>query len=158
MASDESLATFVCDQASQWSPVSSRKMFGEYALYCRGKVVGFICRNQLYVKPTSAGRALIDDIVEGAPYPGAKPYLMIAERLDDREWLSGLIEATAGELPEPAPKKAAAPRKPTRAAKPDPEKKATKAAKATEATEGARAETPDKPGKAGKAGKAKQAS
>ncbi|HZH08225.1 MAG TPA: TfoX/Sxy family protein [Lautropia sp.] len=111
MASDESFATFVCDQASQWSPVSCRKMFGEYAVYCRGKPVALICRNQLYVKPTPGGRALVDYPVEGAPYPGAKPHLLIADRLDDREWLSRLLEATAGELPEPAPRKPRKPRK-----------------------------------------------
>jgi hypothetical protein len=43
--------------------------------------------------------------VEGFPYPGAKPYFLIEERLDDRDWLSRLVEATAREVPEPKLKK-----------------------------------------------------
>ena len=110
MASDASMATFVCDQASESSRVTSRRMFGEYAVYCRGKVVAFICRNQLYVKPTPGARALVDHPVEGAPYPGGKPYLLITERLDEREWPSRLLETAASELPEPAPKRPKGPK------------------------------------------------
>lgn len=105
MASDQSFVTFVCDQLAQVPEITHRKMFGEFAIYRSGKVVAFICGNQLYVKPTPGGRAVVGIPVEGFPYPGAKPYFLIAERLDDREWLSRLIEATAGDLPEPEPKK-----------------------------------------------------
>ena len=101
MASDESFVTFICDQLAQVQQITYRKMFGEYAVYCGGKVVALVCDNQLYVKPTPRGREVLGDPVEGFPYPGAKPYFLIAERLDDREWLSRLVEVTANELPEP---------------------------------------------------------
>ena len=86
-------------------PFSIRKMFGEYALYCEGKVVALICENKLFVKPTDAGRDFIGEVVEAPPYPGAKPSFLVEEQLDDGEWLSRLIRITTRELPQPKPKK-----------------------------------------------------
>lgn len=113
MASDLEFVEYACDQLGGAGHISYRKMFGEAAVYCQGKVVALICDNRLFVKPTHAGRALIGKPVEGPPYPGAKPHFLIEERLDDRDWLADLIRATYAELPEPKPKKpkAAKPRR-----------------------------------------------
>jgi TfoX/Sxy family transcriptional regulator of competence genes len=80
-------------------------MFGEYALYANGKVVALICDNQLFVKPTEAGRSFIEDLVEAPPYPGAKPAFLIEDRLEDRAWLTELIVRTEQALPKPMPKR-----------------------------------------------------
>ncbi len=61
-------------------------------------------------------RALLGRVVEAPPYPGAKPYLLLSDELDDRALLAALLERTAAELPEPKPKK---PRK-RRSAPPNP--------------------------------------
>jgi len=74
-------------------------MFGEYAIYCDGKVVALVCDNQLFVKPTVGGKAYIDNIVESPPYPGAKMYFLIEDAFEDREWIGGLIKITAKEVP-----------------------------------------------------------
>jgi DNA transformation protein and related proteins len=103
MASDLSFVEYVCDQIN--GAVSFKKMFGEYAIYYDSKVVALVCDNQLFVKPTTAGRSLFDSIVEAPPYSGAKPYFLIGDRLDDRVWITNLIQATAHELPKPKPKK-----------------------------------------------------
>ena len=105
MASDQSFVEFIVDQMGNDGHVSQRKMFGEYALYCDGKVVALICDNQLFVKPTEGGRAYIGNIVEAAPYPGAKLYFLIEAAFEDREWLSSLIKITAQELPIPKQKR-----------------------------------------------------
>ncbi|MBA4418898.1 MAG: competence protein TfoX [Syntrophus sp. (in: bacteria)] len=104
MASDKSFIEFVADQMRQAGVISYRKMFGEYAVYCDGKVVALVCDNQLFVKPTQGGRAYIGDPAEGAPYPGAKLYFLIEDAFEDREWISSLIRITADELPIPQPK------------------------------------------------------
>ena len=39
-------------------------MFGEYAIYCDGKVTALVCDNQLFVKPMEAGRSFIGEVVE----------------------------------------------------------------------------------------------
>jgi DNA transformation protein and related proteins len=103
MASDLSFVEYICDQIND--TVTFKKMFGEYALYCDGKVVALVCDNQLFVKPTEAGRSLIHPVVEAPPYSGAKNYFLIGDRLDDRAWITDLIQTTARELPLPKPKK-----------------------------------------------------
>ena len=105
MASDLEFVTFVVDQLDDSCDVTYRKMFGEYALYLDGKVVALICDNQLFVKPTGAGRAFIGEVNEASAYPGAKPSFLIGDRLEDGEWLARLLRLTAEELPRPKPKK-----------------------------------------------------
>lgn len=105
MASDPGFVEFVREQLRGVDGVSHRKMFGEYALYLGNKVVALVCDNQLFLKPTAAGRALLETPLEAPPYPGAKPYLVIDEFLDDPDFLASLFRATEGEVPEPKPKK-----------------------------------------------------
>ena len=104
MASDQAYVDFIMDQLSAVKGVSSRKMFGEYAIFVDAKVVALICDNSLYVKPTKAGRQFIGIPVEAPPYPGAKPSFLIQEAIEDREWLHELVTLTCRELPEPKPK------------------------------------------------------
>ena len=96
---------YVVDQLDEGCAVTFKQMFGEYGLYSNGKLFGLICDNRLFVKPTEDGRAFIEDVVEAPPYPGAKPSLLIEDRLDDAEWLSELVRITTRELPAPKPKK-----------------------------------------------------
>lgn len=104
MASSPDFVQFVVDQLRDAGAITFRKMFGEYAVYCDGKVVALICDDQLFVKPTAAGLALTGDPVLEPPYPGAKPYLLIGDRVDDREWLGALVRRTAEALPPPKTK------------------------------------------------------
>ena len=105
MASDKSFADFIVDQIENVGQITYRKMFGEYVLYCDGKVVALICDNRLFVKPTDAGRDFIIDVVEAPPYEGAKLSFLIDDRVEDREWISKLIRITYLELPEQKIKK-----------------------------------------------------
>lgn len=104
MASDQSFVDFVLDQIDPDCQVSAKRMFGEFGLYSGGKLFGSVCDNRLLIKPTEGGRAWIGDVVEGAPFPGAKPQFHIQE-LEDRDWLSELVRISVRELPEPKPKK-----------------------------------------------------
>ncbi|MBN1984133.1 MAG: TfoX/Sxy family protein [Chitinivibrionales bacterium] len=105
MATNVEFMQFIIDQMQSAGTVSCRKMFGDYAVYCDGKVVALVCDNQLYVKPTEKGRAYIGSVEEAPPYPGAKPYFLIGDAVEDRQWLSTLITITAAELPMPKPKR-----------------------------------------------------
>lgn len=98
MASDASFAEYVVDQLGDAGRITSRKMFGEYAIYCNDLVVALVCDNQLFVKPTEAGQAYAGAIASAPPYPGAKLYLLIENQLEDRAWISGLIRVTARAL------------------------------------------------------------
>jgi len=105
MASNKSFADFIVDQIENAGQITYKKMFGEYAVYCDGKVVALICDNRLFVKPTVGGRAFIGDVDEVPPYTGAKLSFLIDDRVEDREWISNLIRITHKELPEPKAKK-----------------------------------------------------
>lgn len=110
MASDASFIDYVCDQIGRAGHITFKKMFGEYALYCDTKVVAFVCDNQLFVKPTDAGRAFIGQVNEAPAYPGSKMYFLITDQLEDQQWVTTLIRITADALPLPAPKKPKAPK------------------------------------------------
>jgi TfoX/Sxy family transcriptional regulator of competence genes len=104
MASDKSFVEFVVDQMGTAGSISYKKLFGEYAIYCDTKLVALVCDNKLFIKPTQGGRAYINNVVEAAPYPGAKLYFFIEDAFEDQEWIGGLIKITAQELPLPQPK------------------------------------------------------
>ena len=105
MATDLEFMEFLADQMAGAGEISYRKMFGEYAVYCGGKVVALVCDNQLFVKPTPGGRAYIGAPVEAPAYPGARNSFLIEDAFEDREWISALIRITARELPAPKPKR-----------------------------------------------------
>jgi TfoX/Sxy family transcriptional regulator of competence genes len=104
MATDAGYAKYVCDQLHAAGGISARKMFGEYGLYRHGKIVALIADNQLFVKPTPAGEAVLGTPTYGPPYPGAKPFFNVSDLLDDPEWLVRLIVATDAALPAPKKK------------------------------------------------------
>jgi TfoX/Sxy family transcriptional regulator of competence genes len=106
MATHERTVDFLLEQMAGAGSLSARRMFGEYAVYLDGKVVALVCDDQLYLKPTPAGRALLGPgWPEAPPYGGAKPSFVIpGERWDDRAWLAALVRATADALPTPTPK------------------------------------------------------
>lgn len=107
MPTKQSTIEYLKDQLSSISDISFRKMFGEYAMYCNGKVVALVCDEQLFVKITDQGKKFVDNYYEeGFAYPGAKTSMLIdGERMENREWLCELIEITANSLPLPKPKK-----------------------------------------------------
>ena len=55
MASDLSFVEYAAGQMHAAGAITFRKMFGEFALYCDGKVVALVCDNQLFVKSTAGG-------------------------------------------------------------------------------------------------------
>jgi TfoX/Sxy family transcriptional regulator of competence genes len=106
MSSSQSIVDFIVGQLLGAGDVSFKKMFGEYEIYCGGKMVASVCDDKLFVKPTIRGRAYIGEVVEASPYPGAKPcFLISGGKWEDREWLGQLIKITTEELPIPVKKK-----------------------------------------------------
>ena len=108
MASQQGTVDFLLDQLAGAGGVSAKKMFGEYGLYCDGKMFAIVADDMLFIKPTEAGRAWITAqgaLQEAPPYPQAKPYFLIDGGLwDERDWLSQLARRTTDALPLPKPK------------------------------------------------------
>lgn len=105
MASDATFVDYVLDQIRGAGEVRAKKMFGEYGLYCNDTFFGMICDNRVFIKPTESGKAFMNEVIEGIPYPGAKPSLLIEEQLEDPEWLAEMIQITVKALPAPKKKK-----------------------------------------------------
>jgi TfoX/Sxy family transcriptional regulator of competence genes len=96
---------YVTDQVDDSCNLTHRMMFGGCTFYLDGKVVALICDDQLFVKPTRAGREFIGNVVEAPAYPGAKNSFLIEDQIDDGEWLTNLLTVTAAELPVPRARK-----------------------------------------------------
>jgi len=104
MSTDARVIEGLLEQAAMGPRLTSRRMFGEYALYVDTKVVAFVCDNQVFLKPNEGCRSLLLKLDEAPPYPGAKMYWRLGEEIDDRDRLRRLLHVTAESLPLPKPK------------------------------------------------------
>ncbi len=100
MACDADFVQYIADQCSGAGEIVTKKMFGDYGIYCNGKIFGLICDNRFYLKPTEAGRALLRKEELRPPYDGAKDYFYIDD-VDDHDYLSSLVRTTCKALPGP---------------------------------------------------------
>jgi len=105
MSTEQSFIDYVVDQANLGDRLTCRKMFGEYGFHLDGKFVALACDNSFFIKPTQAITDNGLDLPSRPPYPGAKPYPVADELLDDPECLGRVLVDTANLLPEPKPKK-----------------------------------------------------
>ena len=104
MASSKEYLDFILEQLSECSGISYRAMMGEYIIYCRGKVIGGIYDDRFLIKPTKSAVAMMPDAASELPYEGAKE-MLLADNIEDKEFMQKLIEAVYEELPEPKKKK-----------------------------------------------------
>ncbi len=105
MSTEPSFVEHVVDQAGLGDRFTCRKMFGEYGFHLDGKFIALACDNSFFIKPTRAIEDVCPDLPTRPPYPGAKPYPVADELLDDAELLNRVLQETAALLPEPKPKK-----------------------------------------------------
>ena len=72
MSSDRKTVDFIIEQIVGAGVVSARPMFGEYGVYYDGKMVAIVADDQLFLRPTSGGRAFAVEAEGVSPYPGAQ--------------------------------------------------------------------------------------
>ena len=104
MASSNDFVQFIADQCSGAGEIVVKKMFGDYGIYCNGKIFGLICDDRFFLKPTEEARPLLRTVELRPPYDGAKDYFYITD-VDDRDYLSALVSVTCKALPEPKKRK-----------------------------------------------------
>ena len=100
MAGNSDFVQYIVDQCSGAGEIAVRKMMGDYCIYCSGVLFGLICDNNLYVKVTEAGEAVLEEVELRPPYDGAKDYFFVGN-VDDRDYLEDIIKATLPELLSP---------------------------------------------------------
>ena len=98
MASSSVYLEYVLEQFSGLGGITYRKMMGEYILCYQGKIFGGIYDDRFLVKDVPSARDFIGDVILELPYDGAKPMILVAD-VDNKEYLIGLIETMASELP-----------------------------------------------------------
>ena len=100
MRTSEETITELLEAVAGAGDVRARKMFGEYALYCNEKVVALVCRDELFLKDTEAGRMFAPNLELVPAYDGAKPGLRVPrDTWAETEWMSELISRTVDALP-----------------------------------------------------------
>jgi len=117
MATLPDIAEYIYCQFKELNNTRIIKMFGEYGIYCQEKMIALICDDQLFIKPTAAGKdylssaGLDPESICHPPYPGAKDWFLIPEdEFADALWLAELVRITLPEVPLPkkkSPKKKA---------------------------------------------------
>lgn len=104
MASNPSFVQYIADQCAGAGEIITKKMFGDYAIYCDGKIFGLICDDCFFLKPTDAVKPLLRAVEMLPPYDGAKDYFFISD-VDDHDYLALIVSETCKALPEPKLKK-----------------------------------------------------
>ncbi|MBQ7254025.1 MAG: TfoX/Sxy family protein [Bacteroidales bacterium] len=106
MASNTDFVQYIVDQCSGAGDIAVKKMMGDYCIYCNGILFGLICDNNLFVKVTEPGRAVLREEILRPPYPGAREYFYITD-VDDSDYLEKLVRVTLPALADPRAKKPA---------------------------------------------------
>lgn len=74
---------------------------GEYLVYYRGKLVGDICDNCLFLKPTESVLRLMPDAERAYPYEGSKTLMAVVEDVENTGLMTEVLNSMYEELPEP---------------------------------------------------------
>ncbi len=98
MASSKEYLDFVLEQLSELDEITYKAMMGEFIIYYRGKIIGGIYDDRFLVKPTSSAMRMMPNAQKELPYEGAKE-MLLADNIDNREFLRDLLEAMYDELP-----------------------------------------------------------
>lgn len=104
MASSKEYLNFILEQLLELDDVTYRAMMGEYIIYFRGKIIGGIYDDRFLVKPTKSAMAMMPHADTELPYEGAKEMLLVDD-VDNKEFLTELLEAMYPELPAPKKRK-----------------------------------------------------
>lgn len=106
MATTKEFHDYVLENLSKVGEITTRKMMGEYLVYFSEKLIGNLCDNCLYLKPTDSALRYLPDAERGYPYEGSKTLMIVVEDIENTEQLSQVLHAMYDELPAPKRKTA----------------------------------------------------
>lgn len=104
MATSKEFLNYFLEQLKEITDITVRPMMGEYLVYYRGKLVGDICDNRVFVKPVAAVKELIPDVQMAPPYDGAKD-MAVVEDFENTQFMQTLLEKMYSQLPKRKDKK-----------------------------------------------------
>lgn len=104
MASSKEYLDFILEQLSELNDITYKAMMGEYIICYRGKIIGGVYDDRFLVKPVKSAIKLMPNAEYELPYDGAKE-MLLADELDNKEFLVELFNAMYEEIPTPKVKK-----------------------------------------------------
>lgn len=91
MATSQDFIDYVLDCLGNNKNITTKKMFGEYALYFDKRVVAFVCDNVFYLKINEETTRELEDLKinlkKGQAYPGSKDYYIVSEDIFENKKL-----------------------------------------------------------------------
>ena len=122
MATSKEFHDYIVENLQKIGNVSTRKMMGEYCVYYQGpsvsaedmsgictgakKLIGDICGNCLFLKPTESVLRLMPDADRAYPYEGSKSLMVVVDDVENTERMAEVLNSMYEELPEPKKKRA----------------------------------------------------
>lgn len=104
MATSKEFHDYIVENLRRAGDISTRKMMGEYCVYYQGKVIGNICDNCLFLKPTDSVLRLLPDAERAYPYEGSKTLMAVVDNVENTELMGEVLKGMYEELPEPKKK------------------------------------------------------
>lgn len=105
MATTKEFHDYIVENLQRIGEISTRKMMGEYCIYYQGKLIGDICGNCLFLKPTKSVLRLMPDADRAYPYQGSKTRMVVVEDVENIELMTEVLDEMYKELPEPKQKR-----------------------------------------------------
>lgn len=81
-----------------------KRMFGEYGIYLQGRVLGFLCDEQILLQDTPTARKLLPNAERKELFPGSKLFIIFSDE-GNHHLLQSVAQAMWEELPVPKPRK-----------------------------------------------------
>ena len=81
-----------------------KRMFGEYGIYLQGRVLGFLCDEQILLQDTPTARKLLPNAERKELIPGSKLFIIFSDE-GNHHLLQSVAQAMWEELPVPKPRK-----------------------------------------------------
>lgn len=104
MATSREYALFVENLFRGLDGFSMKRMFGEYGIYLQGRVLGFLCDEQILLQDTPTARKLLPDAERKELFPGSKLFIIFSDE-GNHHLLQSVALAMWEELPVPKPRK-----------------------------------------------------
>ena len=104
MATSREYALFVENLFRGVDGFSMKRMFGEYGIYLQGRVLGFLCDEQILLQNTPTARKLLPDAERKELFPGSKLFIIFSDE-GNHHLLQSVAQAMWEELPVPKPRK-----------------------------------------------------
>ena len=98
MATTKEYHDYIIECLNKAGQVTSKKMMGEYCLYCYGTLFGGIYDNRFLVKQTETSKKLLVESPLELPYEGSKSPMFLVSEFENTDFMKQLLEGMIKEI------------------------------------------------------------